>query len=270
MSANTSPDNIVYPVSTDAVAPLETVFANLANSVQDALDDVNDHFEIPVIATYGVPRFSSTGARSSAIPSPTSGMKSRLTTELFDRIYLGGNWIVDGPEASMLPQSVGGTGVTLDSASGIVSFSGSTSISVNAPFALADFNEYRVIVDITSASGAPAINFRLRSSGTDLSSSVYDQLLETVSGTSIAVTSPATTTSGRIGQAQTTGGHINARFVRPLTTANPKLVYGDGEDPTPVKQRVTNSIASATAYSGFTLIPSTGNITGTVRVIGVC
>lgn len=38
MPANTSPDNIVYPVSTDPVAPLETVFANMANSVQDAFD----------------------------------------------------------------------------------------------------------------------------------------------------------------------------------------------------------------------------------------
>lgn len=38
MPANTSPDNIVYPVSTDPVAPLETVFAALANSVQTALN----------------------------------------------------------------------------------------------------------------------------------------------------------------------------------------------------------------------------------------
>jgi len=31
----------MYPVSTDSVAPLETVFATMATSVQDALDDVN-------------------------------------------------------------------------------------------------------------------------------------------------------------------------------------------------------------------------------------
>lgn len=37
MPANTSPDNIQYPVSTDQVAPLNTVFENLANSVQSAL-----------------------------------------------------------------------------------------------------------------------------------------------------------------------------------------------------------------------------------------
>lgn len=38
MSANTSPDSIVYPVSTDQIAPLETVFANMATSVQNALN----------------------------------------------------------------------------------------------------------------------------------------------------------------------------------------------------------------------------------------
>lgn len=37
MSASTSPDNIVYPVSTDSFGPLETVFATLATSVQTAL-----------------------------------------------------------------------------------------------------------------------------------------------------------------------------------------------------------------------------------------
>jgi len=38
MPANTSPDNIVYPVSTDPVAPLESVFASMATSVQTALN----------------------------------------------------------------------------------------------------------------------------------------------------------------------------------------------------------------------------------------
>jgi len=37
MPANTSPDNITYPVSTDQVSPLESVFATLAASVQTAL-----------------------------------------------------------------------------------------------------------------------------------------------------------------------------------------------------------------------------------------
>lgn len=38
MAASTTPDAIVYPQSTDQVSPLETVFANMANSVQTAMN----------------------------------------------------------------------------------------------------------------------------------------------------------------------------------------------------------------------------------------
>src|SRR5690606_12470802 len=40
MPAYTSPDNIQYPVSTDQVAPLETVFANMAQRTQNAINSV--------------------------------------------------------------------------------------------------------------------------------------------------------------------------------------------------------------------------------------
>ena len=38
MASTTSPDNIVYPDASDPVAPLNTVFQDLAESVQVALD----------------------------------------------------------------------------------------------------------------------------------------------------------------------------------------------------------------------------------------
>ena len=38
MASTTSPDNIVYPDASDPVAPLNTVFQDLAESVQAALD----------------------------------------------------------------------------------------------------------------------------------------------------------------------------------------------------------------------------------------
>ena len=37
MASTTSPDNIVYPDASDPVAPLNTVFQDLAESVQAAL-----------------------------------------------------------------------------------------------------------------------------------------------------------------------------------------------------------------------------------------
>jgi hypothetical protein len=38
MPGTTSPDNIVYPLPGDPIAPLNTVFQDMADSVQDALD----------------------------------------------------------------------------------------------------------------------------------------------------------------------------------------------------------------------------------------
>jgi hypothetical protein len=38
MASTTSPDGIVYPDASDPIAPLNTVFQDLAESVQDALD----------------------------------------------------------------------------------------------------------------------------------------------------------------------------------------------------------------------------------------
>ena len=38
MASTTSPDNIVYPDASDPIAPLNTVFKDLADSVQAALD----------------------------------------------------------------------------------------------------------------------------------------------------------------------------------------------------------------------------------------
>ena len=40
MASATSPDGIVYPDASDPVAPLNTVFQDLAESVQDAFDNL--------------------------------------------------------------------------------------------------------------------------------------------------------------------------------------------------------------------------------------
>jgi hypothetical protein len=39
MSANTTPDGITYPVGTDAIAPLHTIFATMASTIQTAFNN---------------------------------------------------------------------------------------------------------------------------------------------------------------------------------------------------------------------------------------
>jgi hypothetical protein len=51
MPATTSPDSLVYPVPSDPIAPLNTVFQDLAESVQDALDNARTIIEETTVRT---------------------------------------------------------------------------------------------------------------------------------------------------------------------------------------------------------------------------
>lgn len=122
MPANTSPDNIVYPVSTDAVSPLETVFANMAQSVQDALTGNRTPYanvgalpgsgitgQAVLVASTpgawwqwdgsawqmrGTAVFADTTARDSAIVSPSSGWLSYTADTQTTWRYSGSAWTI--------------------------------------------------------------------------------------------------------------------------------------------------------------------------------
>lgn len=80
MSANTSPDNIVYPVSTDQVAPLETVFATMASSIQTALSNQGKYF---------VPNVSTQAARDDIFPLPVQGNRVFRADKGWEETYFG-------------------------------------------------------------------------------------------------------------------------------------------------------------------------------------
>lgn len=80
MSANTSPDNITYPVSTDQIAPLETVFATLATSVQLALTAQAKYF-IGTVATQA--------ARDAIFPNAVQGNRIHRSDLGYTEAYYG-------------------------------------------------------------------------------------------------------------------------------------------------------------------------------------
>ncbi|MCH9736248.1 MAG: hypothetical protein K0U78_17125 [Actinomycetia bacterium] len=51
MASSTSPSGIVYPDASDPVAPLNTVFKDLADSVQTALDTLPSQEQEPPLTT---------------------------------------------------------------------------------------------------------------------------------------------------------------------------------------------------------------------------
>lgn len=111
MPANTSPDNIEYPVSTDPVAPLETVFANMASSVQDAFDgfriDWNNFENNRAIQTF---RWADATARNAQTGMVAGDVGYQVDTGVQYR-YIGAVWTAWGSDwISYTPTT---SGVTL-------------------------------------------------------------------------------------------------------------------------------------------------------------
>lgn len=116
MPANTSPDNIEYPVSTDPVAPLETVFANMANSVQDAFDgfrvDWNDFEDNRAIQTF---RWADATERAAQTGMQAGDIGYQIDTKIWYRyvnsvwVPWESDWITYTPTLSGVTLGVGGS-----------------------------------------------------------------------------------------------------------------------------------------------------------------
>lgn len=80
MSALTSPDGIVYPTSTDFIAPLETTLAVMATSMQAAITAQGKYF-VPVV--------SSIAARAAIFPTAVQGNRVYRSDLGYEEGYFG-------------------------------------------------------------------------------------------------------------------------------------------------------------------------------------
>jgi len=96
--ANTSPDNIVYPLSTDPIAPLNTVFEDLADSVQAALTAERTSTDTRLDAIEATQQMYQYRWANAAARTAESGMRVgdigfQVDTEVYYR-YTGSSWRV--------------------------------------------------------------------------------------------------------------------------------------------------------------------------------
>lgn len=167
------------------------------------------------------------------------------------------------------PTSVAGTGVTL--LGGQVSFSAATSVSVNGCFTSV-YENYRIVISCTTASATNNHYFRLRSAGTDTSTSTYQYVYGRNSSIGTNDAAGGTTTYFPISYSDSSAGsHAALDIFRGNSSGNVGmrgLAYG-----LDAARSVTYNIGGlcnqATAHDGFTYYPLTGNITGTIRVYGM-
>jgi len=170
----------------------------------------------------------------------------------------------------LVPTSVAvGSGTGTASASGTVTFTTVSSVSLNGVFS-STYDNYLILVEVIPATGSQ-LNFKLRASGTDTSTGYNRQVFLGDDTTSSAGRTTnqtvydlfATTTSQRTA--------IEILLYRPNvsgTTGGIVKVSKAYDSSTPVIGIKTFGQTASTQFDGFSLIPASSTITGTVSVYG--
>lgn len=166
--------------------------------------------------------------------------------------------------------TVAGSGVSVDAA-GLVTFTAASAVNVNGCFTSA-YENYLVQFRVPTRSTGGQVQLRLRLSGTDNTASEYDYQRLVASSTTAAST---TASAGNIWDSIAGGNRATQRGQ--FTFLAPALAV-----PTFVDANVSDSDATSnfgrvgysgwhrasTAFDGFSLISSTGTMTGTLKVYG--
>ena len=167
----------------------------------------------------------------------------------------------------IIPTSIAATGGSGSiSATGAVSFTSASAISLNDVFSTT-YENYFLLIRTTASSDN--IKIRLRVGGSDDSTANYHNLGLRITTTVDRVASYAQT-SYRIGEASTGKGAIQAVIYGPFLTA---LTQFNGLITNGFQNAMENGFQCgthnvATSYTGFTLIPESGTMTGNVSVYG--
>ena len=152
------------------------------------------------------------------------------------------------------------------------SFSGVSTQSINDVFSTT-YDYYRIVCDI-NPSGTPDLQMRYRVSGADNSTSNYNYegFVARTNNTSQSVSSTTGSTIHVIGGINNSGANAMAiEIYRPFNNDSPTkhTVLGHMHDSTSYITSFRGGVFAAnTSFTGFTIFPSAGTITGSLSVYG--
>jgi hypothetical protein len=184
--------------------------------------------------------------------------------------------VKDGAEA--IRDLAGAIETTVDSSpTGLVHIktvtdSGVTAINVNDCFS-ADYENYRIVVIYTAGAANANTTFRFRVSGSDNTTSNYNDtgfLVRTNAATVGFGVASATSFSNFWGHATQANEGFSADIYSPFATRRSKFaILGHGQDGTSLYARFGAGVfAATTSFTGFSLISSSGNIGAVIGVYG--
>ena len=168
----------------------------------------------------------------------------------------------------IVPSSVAGSGVSV-SASGKVTFTAATSISVNGVFD-STYDNYLVVMRHISSSGDSRFDLRLRSSGSDATGSNYTYQDVNANSTTVSGARFSGTFASVCFISSTAASGTHCMFYGPAL-AQPtaiRSVNAIGRDSARIKdQAITHSVSST--YDGFSFLPSSLTLSGALTVYGL-
>lgn len=171
----------------------------------------------------------------------------------------------------VIPTSVAGTGVTYSTTTGLVTFAATTTAapaSVNGVFTSA-YRNYLVQATVTSRSTTSFCTFKMRSSGTDLSTG-YD-LVRTIRAATVTTAQLANNGDIPLGSGNFASNEYAVTLYGPHLAAQMRVMSRNIESSAAAAAtivEVDGSTRSTTSRDGFTLIPAAGTMTGTLKVYG--
>lgn len=259
-----TPNWNIYYAENGAPADARTESATQAGTVETALDSVGG--DIVSVNNFGIRYFANASARDLALTSPSVGWLTQLDSEEFIRRWDGAKWIPFGATEYPVAPTISGAGASLSS-TGLVVLTGSTGVSMNG---LSGYRKLSLDIDITATGSGGSMEMWLRTASADDTGANYD--LRVISAATVDP-APVSTT-----EAQTEWGAII--FGTTMFTAQIDLYGLSDSAVTRGNVTTTSYFASAapqgifgnlshratTAYDGITIKPTSGTLTGTVRV----
>ena len=148
------------------------------------------------------------------------------------------------------------------------SFSAVSSVNVNNVFS-ATYDNYKLLFN--NITGIDWVGIRLRASGTDDSGANYRQQSNTSSGTGNTASRQVNQTSWAnvielSGAGYSSGLEIANPFLTTTTMAG--HITGGAMAGNPVLYLIDYGLNTSTSYDGFSLIPASGTITGSISTYG--
>ena len=220
------------------------------------------------------PTFPNTYSREAHMPSPVTGQRTRVATDLWDREWNGSAWRPAGSGLlPVKPASVAGTGVTLN-ADGSVAFAAATQIDLNGVFT-ADFTDYDLILTLNK-SAAVAIRGRLMNAGVPVTTNYRYQMLYALGSapSTASAGGAATPTHFFLGTTTSTRGVTRALIMNPALAQITRTISQENSSPEAggdplYALMVSQAHELATAYDGLSIIPdAAANLTGRLSIRG--